>query len=260
MTQTGPFSGDTENVMRWVSIGAIVLALGAIVLLIAVLARNRAWRITIAAKWTLMVGLFLLPASTMLMSNVVGFHNVPRSCGECHTMDPWISDMKDSKSTTLAAKHYQNRWINETQCYTCHTGYGLGGNIEAKIGGLRHVTHYYVTGVPKEIKIHAPFPNATCLHCHVEAVGFKKVSLHEDPRMKPKILSGEISCLECHDSPHPRAVKKPVSIATCLQCHANTESFRKVDVHEDPELKPKILSGDVSCLECHESAHRTKKK
>lgn len=201
------FAGDAENVIRWVSVGGVVLALGAVGLLLVVLFRQRAWRITVAAKWTLLVGLLLLPAATMLMGNVVGFHKVRQSCGDCHTMDPWISDMKDPKSVTLAAKHYQNRWINEDQCYTCHTGYGLGGNLEAKIGGLRHVTHYYVTGVPKEIKIKKPFPVATCLHCHAEAASFRKVDQHEDPEMKPKILSGELSCFECHESPHPRKKK-----------------------------------------------------
>src|SRR6266513_5948079 len=70
---------------------------------------------------------------------------------------------------TLVSKHFQNRWIPDDQCYTCHTGYGLSGNIQAKIGGLSHVTHEYFTGVPKEIKIHRPFNVDTCLHCHGES-------------------------------------------------------------------------------------------
>ncbi len=205
--QGGAFSGDTANVFRWVSVGGVVLALAAIALIIGVLTRQRAWRLTVAAKWTLLVGLLLLPASTMLLANVVGFHKVPQSCVECHTMDPWVDDMKDPASKTLAAKHYRNRWINEDQCYTCHTGYGLAGNVDAKIGGLRHVMHYYVTGVPENIKIKKPFPVATCLHCHAEAGSFTAVEQHVDPEFKPKIFSGELSCFECHESPHPRKKK-----------------------------------------------------
>ncbi len=144
---------------------------------------------------------------TMLLGNVVGFHNTRQSCTQCHTMDPWISDMKDPASITLAAKHYQRRWINEDQCYTCHTGYGLSGNLQAKIGGLSHVTHYYITGVPSQIKIKRPFPPETCLHCHGETAKYLKIDPHVDAEMKPKILSGELSCFECHAAPHPR--KKP---------------------------------------------------
>lgn len=204
MTEDGLFAGDMENVMRWARVAGVVLALGAIALIVAVLARNAAFRVRPAAKWLLFGGFFVLPSMTMLLGNIVGFHRVKQSCAECHTMDPWVSDMKDPKSTTLAAKHYQNRWINEDQCYTCHTGYGLAGNLDAKIGGVRHVMHYYVTGVPKEIKIHKPFTQETCLHCHAEGASYLKVEQHTDPEFKPKILGGEMSCFECHEAPHPR--------------------------------------------------------
>ncbi len=205
--QEGMFSGESENVIRWATVAGVVVALLAAALLIVVLVRKPEWRITPVAKWVLLVGVFLMPAVTMLLGNAVGFHQVPGSCVQCHTMDPWIADMRDPKSKTLAAKHFQNRWINEDQCYTCHTGYGLAGNVNAKLGGMRHVLHYYVTSVPAEIKIHRPFPVATCLHCHSEAASYLKVDQHVDPEMKAEILSGKLSCFECHESPHPRAKK-----------------------------------------------------
>lgn len=203
----GVFSGDTANVMRWISGAGILLGLVSAGILVTVLLRSPDWRVSAAAKWTLLVGLFLLPAMTMLSGNVVGFHHVKNSCTQCHTMDPWVNDMKDPKSQTLAAKHFQNRWIPDDQCYTCHTGYGLAGNVRAKIGGLSHVTHEYLTGVPPEIKIKRPFDVATCLHCHGESAKYLKIEQHVDAEMKPKILTGELSCFECHASPHPR--KKP---------------------------------------------------
>lgn len=207
MPEEGFFSGDAENVIRWLSTGGVVLGIASAVLIVAVLWRRPEWRTTPAAKWTLLVGFFLLPSMTMLLGNVVGFHKTKQSCVSCHTMDPWVSDMKDPRSTTLAARHYQERWINEDQCYTCHTGYGLAGNVRAKIGGLSHVVHEYLTGAPDEIRIKRPFPGATCLHCHAEGAGYLKIEQHVDAEMKPKILSGELSCFECHAAPHPRRKK-----------------------------------------------------
>lgn len=205
MGEEGVFSGGPANVARWLSTAGVILGLAAGVLLVVFLAKGAAWRATAAARWLLLAGLFVLPSMTMLLGNVVGFHGTRQSCAQCHTMDPWIADMKDPKSTTLAAVHYKDRLISDDQCYTCHTGYGLAGNVQAKMSGLSHVVHYYVTGVPPVIKIKRPFPAATCLHCHAEAAGYLKVEQHVDAGMMPKILSGEMSCFECHAAPHPRA-------------------------------------------------------
>ena len=202
--EEGIFSGDAANILRWMSSAGIILGVGAAVILVYVLTRKRGWFGTPTAHWTILVGLFLLPSVTMLLGNVVGFAGVKDSCGSCHTMDPWINDMKDPESTTLAALHYKNRWINEHACYTCHTGYGLAGNIKAKMSGLNHVKHEYFTGVPEEIQIRSPFPEKTCLHCHATAQSFLKIEQHVDPVMKPRILGGQLSCFTCHDAPHPR--------------------------------------------------------
>jgi nitrate/TMAO reductase-like tetraheme cytochrome c subunit len=207
VTHEGLFSGSTENVMRWVAGAGVVLGLAAAAIMLFVLVKKPEWRVTTAAKWALLVGLLVLPAMTMLSGNVVGFHKVQNSCTQCHTMDPWVNDMKDPKSTTLVSKHFQNRWIPDNQCYTCHTGYGLSGSIQGKISGLSHITHEYFTGVPPVIKIHRPFSVDTCLHCHGESAKYLKIDQHVDAEMKPKILTGELSCFECHAAPHPR--KKP---------------------------------------------------
>lgn len=201
------FSGSAENVLRWISAAGVLFGLAAAAILVFTLTRPPAWLATVAARWTLLVGLFLLPSVSVLLANVVGFEKVKDSCYECHTMDPWTSDLHDPNSTTLAAKHYKNRWINEHACYTCHTGYGLGGNIRAKIGGLSHVLHHHVTGVPEVIKMHRTFPVSTCLHCHGQGDSFLKREEHTNEEFKPKILSGELSCFECHTAPHPRPKK-----------------------------------------------------
>ena len=202
------FSGGADNLQRWMSVAGVVFGLAAAGLLVFTLTRPPAWLATAAARWTLLVGLFLLPSVTMLLANVVGFQKVKDSCYECHTMDPWTKDLHDPNSQTLAAKHYKNRWINEHACYTCHTGYGLAGNIKAKISGLNHVMHQHVTGVPEFIKMHEKFPVKTCLHCHAQGDSYLKIEQHTAEEFKSKIESGEMSCLECHASPHPKQ-KKP---------------------------------------------------
>ena len=123
------------------------------------------------------------------------------------SQSPTAATARPRRHPLLGGLLVKDRLINEDQCYTCHTGYGLAGNIQAKMSGLSHVTHYYVTGVPSEIRIKRPFPAATCLHCHVDAAGYLKIEQHVDAEMKPKILSGEMSCFECHAAPHPRARK-----------------------------------------------------
>lgn len=143
MHKDGLFSGDLENVVRWVNTAGVVLTAVAIVLLLFVLRRKPTGRTTLFAKRAFFTDLFLLPPTTMLLGNVVGFQKDRLSCGNGHTMDPWIQDMKNPDSQTLAAKHYRNRWIDEDPCCTCHTGYGLSGNFEAKKGRVSHVMHCY---------------------------------------------------------------------------------------------------------------------
>ena len=209
MNEGDVFSGDAANLLRWMSAGGILFALAAIGVLAYSITRAPAWLATAGARWTLLVGLFLVPSVAMLLANVVGFQKVKDSCYECHTMDPWTKDLHDPESTTLAAKHHKNRWINEHACYTCHTGYGLSGNIKAKISGLNHVMHQHFTGVPEVLKMHEKFPVKTCLHCHAGGDSYRSIEVHGAPEFKADIESGKMSCFECHTAPHPKQVKKP---------------------------------------------------
>lgn len=119
-------------------------------------------------------------------------------CSSCHTMDPWVENVTGADSDSLASEHYKNRWIQSDQCYTCHTNYGLFGPLEAKIKGVRHVIAYYI-GDNSHIKLYDPFPNENCLHCHLEAKGFRENSNH-DPL--DGILSGADRCVDCHEDVH----------------------------------------------------------
>jgi cytochrome c nitrite reductase small subunit len=119
-------------------------------------------------------------------------------CSSCHTMTPWVENVTGAESDSLASEHFKNKWIQHDPCYTCHTNYGFLGPVEAKIKGVRHVIAYY-TGVPPKIELYDPFPNENCLHCHLEAKGFR-----QDPNHDPieDILSGKDSCIDCHENLH----------------------------------------------------------
>ena len=179
--QMGPFSAEAENVTRWIAGVGSCVGLLAVLLILSYLKRHPADRDTRAVHWMLLAAFFVLPSVTMLCGNVVGFHRTRQSCADCHSMDPWVEDMKNPASTSLAAEHYKHRWINENQCYTRHAGYGLAGNLEAKASGVSHVIHTYFTGVPEEIRIRKPFAQETCLHCHAETAGYNKIPDHVSP-------------------------------------------------------------------------------
>ncbi len=205
MATEGLFSGDPSNVARWASLVGVLFALGGGALLVYFLSRGPAWRASPAGRWLLIAGILCIPSTTLFLGSAVGYERLPRSCTQaCHTMDPWVSDLLNPKSQTLAAMHWKHRWINENPCYACHTGYGLAGNLRAKVGGLGHVWHQYAGTVPAEIHLRAEYPMATCLHCHAETIGFLKSEAHNDPEQRGAILSGATSCFECHQAPHPR--------------------------------------------------------
>jgi cytochrome c nitrite reductase small subunit len=122
-------------------------------------------------------------------------------CADCHTMTPWVDDLHNPKSKSLAAMHYDNRWILRDQCYTCHVDYGFLGPITTKLESLRHVAIYYSgIGMPRQIKLRKPFPNLNCLQCHGPAANFRNNRTHAAV-MKP-LLAGKLSCLTCHQPIH----------------------------------------------------------
>src|SRR5215208_6510430 len=129
----------------------------------------------------LLIGLFLLPSLTLLNATSLLFEETEKvsSCASCHTMTPFVNDMYNPQSTTLAAKHFTNKWISDHQCYTCHTSYGIHGTFEAKMDGMRHWWRY-VTGTWEEpIRYKGTYPNANCLACHGGTRKFAGQEIHQ---------------------------------------------------------------------------------
>jgi cytochrome c nitrite reductase small subunit len=150
----------------------------------------------------LMFGLFvLLPVvlASTLGSVMEETKTVP-SCASCHVMKPYVADLTDPKSETLAAVHFKNRWIPENQCYSCHTSYGVHGTLDAKLGGLRHWWLYVTNGWKDPIRYRGKYPNANCIACHGGTPKFQAVAMHKP--IAEKLASNEKSCASCH-TPHP---------------------------------------------------------
>jgi cytochrome c nitrite reductase small subunit len=197
--------GTTSQWLQGLGLVLVVLNLGLLVW---------AWRQlrsrgSPASMWGLLlvaVGLVPIIVAFMTFAHGLEASATVASCGSCHVMGPFVRDLRDAKSDTLAATHYKNRYIRENQCYTCHSDYGLGGTLRAKLGGLGHVW-YYTTGTYKlPIKIAAPYPNVRCLGCHGESQKFLN-SETKKPIMAD-LMSGKTSCLECHAPAHPEQQKK----------------------------------------------------
>jgi nitrate/TMAO reductase-like tetraheme cytochrome c subunit len=155
------------------------------------------------SKWMLFIGICMLPTPVMFLSTAVGLEQSKNVdfCMSCHVMKPFIDDMRNPASKTLAAIHFKNRYIQREQCYRCHTDYGILGTMEAKKQGLGHIWKAGTGSYKLPIKISKPYSFTICLDCHADSARFEKVALHDG--VIKETVAGKSNCLDCHDSPHP---------------------------------------------------------
>lgn len=191
---------SAEELMRGLGIVAVLSALVGLVL-IEFIVRRRLRRGTY--HWLLFVGLFMLPFLAMTSTTMTLFEETKtvRSCASCHAMDPFVSDLRNPDSHTLAARHSTNKWIPEHQCYTCHTTYGVHGALEAKLSGFRHWWRYMTGTWERPIRYKGSFPNADCLFCHEGTPKFEKETIHKTEAVN--LATNRIGCFTCHGPPHP---------------------------------------------------------
>jgi nitrate/TMAO reductase-like tetraheme cytochrome c subunit len=156
----------------------------------------------------LLVAVGLVPIMVAFLSFTHGLESSSTvgSCGSCHVMVPFVTDLRDVKSDTLAATHFKNRYILDHQCYTCHSDYGLAGTLSAKLAGLGHVWRYTTGSYALPIKIAAPYANVRCLGCHGASQKFLNSAGHPKEEV-PNLMSGTTSCLDCHGPAHPEQPK-----------------------------------------------------
>ena len=188
---------------QWIQGFGVALVVLNVVLLLLAWHRLRAGEAASNMWGWLLVAVGLVPIMVAFMTFAHGLESTTTlaACGSCHVMTPFVSDLQDVKSDTLAATHFKNRFIRESQCYTCHSDYGLGGTLKAKLSGLGHVWRYTTGLYDVPIKIAQPYPNFRCLGCHGESQKFLN-----SPTMKailPDLMSGQTPCLTCHGPAHP---------------------------------------------------------
>lgn len=187
----------------------IAFSLGDLLLLVSILRGSRRNGITTASKQLLLIGLVVLPLAIVFFGYSFGLEASKdvEACGACHVMTPYVADLRNAKSDTLAATHFKNRFIQTNHCYTCHTDYGMFGTVNAKWEGLGHTVRYTFKAYELPLKIAHPYPNWRCLNCHGASQRFLDPAKHplED---RPDLLSGKTSCLDCHGPAHPRPEKR----------------------------------------------------
>jgi cytochrome c nitrite reductase small subunit len=164
--------------------------------------------VTPVARGWLLVSIGLVPTMVAFLSFAHGLEGstTVTACGSCHVMTPFVNDLRNVKSDTLAATHFKNRYIQDHQCYTCHSDYGLAGTLKAKLDGLGHVWRYTTGAYVLPVKIAQPYPNVRCLGCHGESQKFLNAGGHPKEEM-PNLIAGTTACLDCHGPAHPKPQK-----------------------------------------------------
>ncbi len=154
-------------------------------------------------SWGILVlGAGILPVFVSSAGGVLVFEKSQRVglCNSCHlAMKPYVDDMKNPKSKSLAAIHYTNRYIADDQCYVCHTSYGMFGTVQAKEEGLVDVFRYYTHTFSVPVKMRHPYSNNDCLKCHGASAKFLASHTHDRDAM----FSDEVSCMQCHEDDNP---------------------------------------------------------
>jgi len=160
------------------------------------------------ARLVALMALIVVPAVAIFLANYHTFEGVHevRGCATCHVMLPMVNDMQDPASETLAAVHYKNKWIPKDQCYQCHSDYGLGGNLEAKMTGFRHLARYTTRTYTEPIVARVKFDNQNCLQCHGGTP--KWVAVESHVTAQEEITTNQMKCIECHGEPHPTAEQR----------------------------------------------------
>jgi nitrate/TMAO reductase-like tetraheme cytochrome c subunit len=197
--------GTTEN---WAQGLGIAFALLDLILLLSLARSVRRSGLTTASKELMFLAVAVLPLALVFFAYSYGMQASEKveACGSCHVMEPWVKDLRDPASTTLAAMHFKNRYIQENHCYTCHTDYGMFGTVKAKWEGLGHIARYSTGAYEYPIKIASPYPNWRCLNCHGGSQKFLDPSKHAKEDVAD-MMSGKTSCIDCHGPAHPAQAK-----------------------------------------------------
>lgn len=194
----GRWSG--VDVLRAVGIAAAVAGI-LLLILVQHVYRNNIQHSTY--RRLLLIGLFVLPVIVIWSTTrtvMEGTKSV-QACMSCHVMHPFVNDMENSSSPTLAARHYRNNWIAKDQCYSCHVTYGATGTLEGKRDGFRHWLYYITNTYADPIQYAGSYDNSNCMNCHQATTKWSRVKSHQ--ALVEELAADRIACISCHGPPHP---------------------------------------------------------
>jgi hypothetical protein len=196
----GPlFEGPGSAGIEWSAVVPILIAIPAIGFLLVGLVRGRLPTAFAAA------GVFLPVAAYAVASLYVLEGSRQTSfCGSCHVMTPLLASVRGNDGS-LAATHFARGLVpHEQACYTCHSGYGIWGGVDAKIAGVMHMVRTVTGRYRLPLETHGPFDIDSCLACHAHVPAFRAVADHQNPEVQKQLLSHEMSCTGiCHPEAHP---------------------------------------------------------
>ena len=187
----------------WILI--LIVSLPAIAASLYVLIRGQ---LPAALSSSLMI---LLPLVAYLLGDIHLMDESKRVnyCGSCHeAMSPMFETMHNDDST-LAGFHYKRGAIShQTACYSCHSGYGLSGDMTAKLAGMRHMLQTALGSEDYPLRLRRPFDIDSCLDCHAEAKPFRAIEDHRELDIQEALLAREMGCAgECHETAHPEEAR-----------------------------------------------------
>lgn len=195
-----------DPVLYWLQRFSAAAAIAGILLVLVLMSSQR--RLSdVGLKVLSVSGIVVLPLVALGLGNIVGLQQAKKVdfCASCHlTMGHFVTDMSNPDSPSLSAMHFRNRWISEAQCYTCHTSYGMFGDVQAKMRGIEDVYKYYSRTYKVPIRLHEPYKNSECLKCHDNTPKFLNNESHVD--LIALFRTGEFSCLDCHGPAHSEQI------------------------------------------------------
>jgi len=179
---------------------AAVLAVVALALCAWVLVRRSVTDALLAAS------LVTLPVVAFALSDLVLLERSKETqfCVSCHVMAPLLETVTP-QDKSLAPLHITQGAVPTAQsCYTCHSGYGMYGNVSAKLAGVRHMLLELTGGYELPLTLHGDFDLKSCLGCHAEGLGFRSQPAHAAPEIQQALLARQMSCTGmCHPAAHP---------------------------------------------------------
>lgn len=202
------FAPEKDVVLAWALRACLIVTVLSLALIILVLVFRHRRLMESSSKWLLFIGICVLPLPVALLSSGIGMEESKSVdfCHSCHApMDPFVDDMKNGQSDTLAAQHFKNRYIQRDHCWTCHSDYGIAGTAGAKAKGLTHIYKFTTKSWHAPIALYEPYQWAICLGCHAESNLFKAprndATAHEG--VLEAVMKKEMGCTDCHDMAHP---------------------------------------------------------